>query len=74
MVSLPGLVWASSQHGSWVPRTKCPKRARGEAASPFASEVSEHHLCCGLNTTTRGRNADITSGWEKSQSYHEKSA
>lgn len=44
VVSLPVLVWASSPHGSWAPRTKHPKRARGEACLSICQAQS--HFCC----------------------------
>lgn len=35
-------------------KDKVSQESPGEVASPFVSEVSEHHFCCGLNTTPPG--------------------
>lgn len=51
-VSLHGLPWASTQHGSWVPRTSVPGEPGTSPISLYyPAPVVTDHYCCGLKPT-----------------------
>lgn len=67
MASSLGLIWASSQHGGWVPRASIPKEQDGSAGYGYGlvSEVTLDHFHCTLSADTVIKIAEIQGGKDR---------
>lgn len=66
-----GVIWASSQHGGWVPSVNIPREANRSCLTfhDIASEVTKYHPSHSHMSTYIHEKTDPTSWWEESYSY-----